>query len=82
MITKREFRCVDCNKTFIIKGHWFNQMYIEWWGDVLWVVHRICKHHEKLKKSDWKYLGKLFLEFVLLLPFQILDIIATPFRYL
>lgn len=32
MITKREFHCKDCNKTFIIKGHWFNQMYIDWWG--------------------------------------------------
>ncbi len=82
MITKREFHCKDCNKTFIIKGHWFNQMYIDWWGDVVWIAHRIWKHHERPKKSDWKYLSKLLLEFILLLPLQILDIIAAPFRYL
>mgnify|MGYP005807271219 FL=1 len=82
MTTKLSFCCNKCGKEFIFKGHWYNQMLMEWWGDVRWVLHCIIKHYEKLNKKDILYIFKLIVAFIPLFILQILDIIATPFRYL
>ena len=82
MISKVSFRCGKCGKEFVIKGHWYNQMLMEWWGDVRWVLHCVTKHCEKLNKKGILHILKLVAAFFPLSILQILDIIATPFRYL
>ena len=82
MISKVSFRCGKCGKEFVIKGHWYNQMLIEWWQDVRWILHCITKHPETPNKKYVLYVMKVIIAFVPLLALQILDIIATPFRLL
>ena len=82
MTTKLSFRCNKCGKEFLIKGHWYNQMLMEWWRDVRWALHCMIKHHEKLNKKGISHILKLVVVFFLLSILQILDIIATPFKYL
>ena len=82
MKTKLSFRCSDCGKEFAIKGHWYNQILIDWWWTVRWTCHCIIKHNKKLKMEDVLHILKMIVAFILLFPLQVLDIIATPFRYL
>lgn len=82
MTTKLSFQCNKCGKEFMFKGHWYNQMLIEWWSDVRWVLHCIEKHPKKLNKKDVLYIFKLIVAFIPLILLQIVDIISTPFRYL
>lgn len=82
MTRKLTFRCNKCGKEFVFKGHWYNQMCMEWWSDIRWVLHCMVKHHEKPNKKDILYIFKLIFAFVPLLFLQILDIISTPFKYL
>ena len=81
-ISKLSFRCEKCGKEFVIKGHWYNQMLIEWWRDVRWILHCITKHPETPNKKDVLYVLKVIIAFIPLLTLQILDIITTPFRAL
>ena len=82
MISKVSFRCGKCGKEFVLKGHWYNQMLIEWWREVRWILHCITKHPEIPSKKDVLYVLRIIVVFIPLLTFQILDIIATPFKYL
>ena len=82
MISKLSCRCNICGKEFVLKGHWYNQMTIEWWKEVRWILHCITKHPETPNKKDVLYVMKVIIAFVPLLALQILDIIATPFRLL
>lgn len=82
MISKLSFRCGKCGKEFVIKGHWYNQMLIEWWKEIRWILHCITRHTEIPNKKDVLYFLKLIIAVVPLLVLQILDIIAIPFRFL
>ena len=81
-IFKISFRCNECGKEFVLKGHWYNQMLIEWWREIRRILHCITKHPEILKKKDVLHVLRLIVAFIPLLIFQILDIIAAPFKYL
>lgn len=81
MISKQSFRCNKCGKEFVIKGHWYNQMLIEWWQDVRWILHCITRHPKKPNKKDVLYVLKWIIAFIPLLALQILDIVAYPFKY-
>lgn len=57
-------------------------MLIERWKEVWWIMHCITRHPETPNKKDVLYVMKVIIAFVPLLALQILDIIATPFRFL
>ena len=82
IISSHSFRCRKCQKEFKIKGYWCNQMLIEWWGEVIWILHCLRYHRSNWNKSDFKYAFKTLVSFVTLLVLQILDILAYPFRML
>ena len=82
MITKLSFHCNKCGKEFVFKGHWYNQILIEWWSNIRWISHCLIRHNERLSKNEMLYILKHIVAFVPLLFLEILDIIVTPFRYL
>lgn len=81
-VSKRSFGCNKCGKEFVVKGHWYNQAIIEWWGEVLWIFHCLIHHRSKWNKKDLKYVVLIFVSFFPLIILQILDIISYPFKQL
>ena len=81
-VSKRSFNCTKCQKVFEIKGHWYNQVMIEWWGEAIWIFHCLKHHRSKWNKKDMKYAEFIFISFFPLIILQILDIVAHPFKQL
>lgn len=82
MISKLSFRCNECGKEFVLKGHWYNQMLIEWWREVRKIIHCATNHPETINKKDVLHALRIIFVFIPLLVFQVLDIIAIPFKLL
>lgn len=82
MISKYSFTCNTCQKHFEVKGHWYNQILMEWWLDFKWICHCIIRHHKKLNRKEIILCVKMVIIFPVLLALQVLDIAVTPFRNL
>lgn len=78
--------CKECDKDFYIKGHWFNQIGLDFYLDYWWILHCLLKHKDKLTLKGWGYVfkmtGKLLLILLLELIHIIWWIIGIPFRFI
>ena len=81
-VTKKSFKCNECDKRFEINGHWYNQIGLNIYLDVKYCWHKLIKHPKKLSKKDWKYILKLHVVLPIIILLEILNIACIPFRCL
>lgn len=85
--SKSRTHCRECREELSIKGHWYNQLGLEFYLDYIYMWHSIKHNHNITNKvyfvryfigMNLKLIGILLLEFL----FNLWYIIGIPFRFL
>lgn len=83
MITESRYSCKKCGKSFVTKGRWHNQFFIEQWHDMKFIMHCIRHHRENLKIRDYAMVAKriviLMVLILLSVVLGVIWIITLPF---
>lgn len=81
-ISETRWSCNKCGKQFTIKGHWYNQIGLETYCDIIHCWHKLKNHRKVMTKYDWEYMIKSHIILIPILILELLNIICIPFRLL